>query len=208
MRALKARARVGRTRGGASGHDFPLGVVDQGLEVALVPQVHSLREAPANVLGPTDPLSCLQHCCGEHQRSLRVPEALANASEFSRKDGQKPPPHFTGRCLEACGGQLRHPAPPTLPESVGGNAAIQVGPSIVMRVVTKGGIQKAIRLGYDVVGQIGSLIRCYHRRGGRLWIVSYSGVGSSSRWSRCSWGANRIRSYSSVNNCLGFRMGG
>ena len=92
------RVRVGRTRGGALGHDFPLGVVNHGLEVALVPQVHSLREAPANVLGPTDPLSCLRHSCDKHQGSLRVAEALANASEFGHKDDQKPPSHFTGRC--------------------------------------------------------------------------------------------------------------
>ena len=45
---------VGGTGGGTPGKDLPLGVVDQGLEVALVPQVHLLREAQANVLGARD----------------------------------------------------------------------------------------------------------------------------------------------------------
>ena len=33
-------------------------------------------------------------------------------------------------------------------QSVGGNAAIEVGPGIVVRVIPDGGIQKAIRRGY------------------------------------------------------------
>ena len=52
---------VGRTRGGASGKDFPLSVVDQGLEVAMVPQVYLLPESHANVPGSADSWCCLQH---------------------------------------------------------------------------------------------------------------------------------------------------
>ena len=46
---------VGGTGGGTPGKNLPLSVLDQGLEMALVSQVHSLCEAQANVLGSTNP---------------------------------------------------------------------------------------------------------------------------------------------------------
>ena len=175
------RRRGGGAGGGTPGKDLPLSVVDQGLEMALVPQVHSLREAQANVLGPTNPWCRLQHSCDEHQGTLRIPEALTNAAEFGHQDGEEPPPHFAGRSLVSCGGQLRHPAPPSLPESVGGDAAIEVDPGIVMHVIPDGGIQKAIRRGYKVARQIGSRVRSYFRTGSRLWIFPGRVIGPIGR---------------------------
>jgi hypothetical protein len=132
---------VGWTGGGFSRKDFPLRVVDQGLEVALFPQVHSLREARANVLGPTNPWCRLQHSCNEHQGSFRVPEAFTDAPEFGGEDGKESPPHSTSGSLVACGGDLCHPPPSALPKRVIGEAALEMRPVVVVDVISEGGIQ-------------------------------------------------------------------
>jgi hypothetical protein len=162
IEGASARLFVGWTGGGLSRKDFPLSVVDQGLEVALVPQVHSLREAQTNVLGST------KHCCDEHQGSFRIPSAFADASEFGGEDGKEAPPHSTSRGLVACGGDLCHPPPSALPERVIGEVAMEMRPVVVVDVISIRVIQKAVCRGYEVAGQIGPRVRRYCRSGGRL----------------------------------------
>jgi hypothetical protein len=132
---------VGWTGGGSPRKDFPLSVVDQGLEVALVPQVHSLREAQADVLGPTNPGCRLQHSCDEHQGAFRIPEAFAYAPEFGGEDGKESPSHSTSGSLVSCGGDLCHPPPSALPKRVIGEAALEMRPVVVVGVISEGGIQ-------------------------------------------------------------------
>ena len=101
---------------------------------------------------------------------------------------------------------MRHPAPPTLPESVGGDSAIEMDPGIVVHVIPDGGIQKAIRRGYDVTGQIGARVRCYHRSGSRLWIFHCIGVGPIGRC-LCSWGTSWNRGLISGGDRLCYPLG-
>jgi hypothetical protein len=70
--------------------------------------------------------------------------AVAHDAELIDKDGDEPPPHFTRWNLVACGGKLRHPLPMALPEGVIGEAAVEMSPIIVVDMISKCSIQKAI----------------------------------------------------------------
>ena len=94
----------GDTGGWVMGEDFTLCIVNQGLVMALFPEVHTLGETIVNVLGVTNTRGCLENGCGEDFRAFRVPESGTDTAEFLGQEGDETTSDFAGGDLVASGG--------------------------------------------------------------------------------------------------------
>jgi hypothetical protein len=101
-----------------------LGVIYEGNELALVSEVHPVRQSLPDVPGSLDPWCRLQDDGNEHQRLLGVPSVGLNAAVLRREDVDEAAAHssFWNRIVGA--GEVRNPPPAPLPCGITADAAV------------------------------------------------------------------------------------
>ena len=103
----------------------------------LGPQVHSARQSQPNVLAPTNARRFLEHDGNKNKWAFRVPFPCPDLGQIVCENGQEALPNSTLRYCKAGRRNLDHAAVPGLPKAVPGNAAVEVGAIIVVRMVPK-----------------------------------------------------------------------
>jgi hypothetical protein len=101
-----------------------LGVIYEGSELALVPEIHPVQEALPDVSGSLDPLCRLKDDSNEHQGSLGVPVAGLDAAELLGEGVDKVATHFSLWDRIVGHGEVDSPPSPPLPCGVPIHATI------------------------------------------------------------------------------------
>jgi hypothetical protein len=83
---------------------FALGIIDKGLMISLLPQVHPLGETLADVSGTTNTWGGLQDDGNEDKGPFGIPAASPNTAEFLSEDGEEAAADFAGGDLITEGG--------------------------------------------------------------------------------------------------------
>jgi hypothetical protein len=121
-----------------------LSVIDEGSELALIPEVHPVLEPAPDVPGSLDPWRRPQDDGHIHQGSLGVPSARTDAAELTRELGQKATAHFSfQQGIVGCW-QDDNPSPSSLPGRIALHASVQVTAVIRMRLVSVDGVEELV----------------------------------------------------------------
>ena len=149
---------VGGRVGAMTALALQLCIIDQGIVVALVPEVHPLRKTLADVSGPLDSWCRLEYDGYKNQGSFGVPGAGFHPPELASEGGDESSAHYSLGHGVMGGGQVHHSSPAALPDGIAVHAAVEVPAIIVMGVVTVYGIQQVVDRCGDEAWQVGPLL--------------------------------------------------